>query len=417
MGRMETAQGSPSKVAVVWPALAALGVVVGLSIVAVALDLVIGRGVAERTDQLVENSLRSVALADDLRYQAHRLAEDRADLIAIAGQIGADAREYDPIANGPAERAEWTQLQLLLDRLQRAHDDHALISQIESSIGRLVAINQRDAALDAAAIGALHHNGLLADLVIGAITALLAAGVGYVLIRSLRRQRQLVELYVESTRERTRELVAFAGRVAHDLRGPLAPIGGYTDMLGMGADPRHIAPKIRRSVDRMAQIIDDLLALSVAGRPPKGNGDVASVIRELCDDLRDDLREVDVVVSTQACNVACTPSVLSQMLRNVVSNSIKYRAPDRRLRLAIDAHATEGDVEIAVADNGVGMSPDAAEHAFEAFYRASATRELPGHGLGLAIVKRTIDAMGGDCHLVSVPNEGTRVTLHLPAAS
>src|SRR5262249_47482517 len=160
----------------------------------------------------------------------------------------------------------------------------------------------------------------------------------------------------------------------------------------------------RRSVDRMAQIIDDLLALSVAGRPPKGNGDVASVIRELCDDLRDDLREVDVVVSTQSCNVACTPSVLAQMLRNVVSNSIKYRAKDRRLRLAIDAHAANGDVEIAVADNGVGMSPDAVEHAFEAFFRATTTRDVPGHGLGLAIVKRTVESLGGHCDLCSAPN-------------
>lgn len=413
---METAQGSPPKVAVVWPALAALGLVVGLSIVAVGLDLVLGRGVAERTEQLVENSLRSIALAGDLRYQAHRLVEDRADLISIAGQIGADAREYDPIATSPGERPEWTQLQQLLDRLQHDPTNRALVSQIEESIGHLITINQRDAAVDAAGIRELHHNGLLADLAIGAITALLAAGVGFVLVRSLRRQRQLVELYVESTRERTRELEAFAGRVAHDLRGPLAPIGGYTDMLSMGADSKQIAPKIRRSVDRMARIIDDLLALSVAGRPPSGKGDVASVIRDICDELHDDLREADVVVSTHGCAVACTPSVLSQVLRNVVSNSIKYRAPDRRLRLAIDAHPTGPEVEIAVVDNGLGMSPDAAARAFEAFYRASATRELPGNGLGLAIVKRTVESLGGHCDLSSEPNQGTTVRLHLPAA-
>jgi signal transduction histidine kinase len=69
-----------------------------------------------------------------------------------------------------------------------------------------------------------------------------------------------------------------------------------------------------------------------------------------------------------------------------------------------------------VSDNGVGMTTEAVAHAFDPFYRASPTRSVPGHGLGLAIVKRTIDAMGGDCHLVSAPNEGTRVTLHLPSA-
>jgi signal transduction histidine kinase len=73
-------------------------------------------------------------------------------------------------------------------------------------------------------------------------------------------------------------------------------------------------------------------------------------------------------------------------------------------------------IELIVTDNGVGMTNEAVAHAFDPFYRASPTMSIPGHGLGLAIVKRTIDAMGGDCHLASVPNEGTRVTLLLPAA-
>jgi signal transduction histidine kinase len=108
--------------------------------------------------------------------------------------------------------------------------------------------------------------------------------------------------------------------------------------------------------------------------------------------------------------------VLAQLVRNLLTNAIKYRGADRRLLVQIDARPRAERVEIVVADNGVGMTGEAVRHAFDPFYRASTVRGIPGNGLGLAIVKRTIEAMGGDCNLVSTPNQGTRVTLRLPAA-
>ena len=426
-----------------WLVLVALAAVVGLSLANIGLDLAIGRQTAERTAQLVDDSLRSIALADDLRYQAHRLsaaALDRAQVISIASQIGADAREYDPIATGPSERSEWSTLQLLFGRLQQDRDDPSsiapLVAGIERSIARLVEINERAARDNEAAIAALHRHGLIADAAIGAITLALAIGVGLALLRSLRRQRRLIRRHIAAVDERNRELEAFAGRVAHDLRGPLAPVIGYTDLLlEPGAEIPAIAARIRRAADRMAGLIDDLLALSVAGRLPAGRGDVAAVVREVLDDLSAELRDADVTLAITDCATACTPGVLAQLVRNLVSNAIKYRGADRRLLVNIDARrcaAAAADqpgrtagrpashaalIELIVTDNGVGMTTEAAAHAFDPFYRATPTRSIPGHGLGLAIVKRTIDAMGGDCHLVSAPNEGTRVTLHLPAAS
>jgi signal transduction histidine kinase len=164
-----------------------------------------------------------------------------------------------------------------------------------------------------------------------------------------------------------------------------------------------------------------------------GRGEVAAVVREVLDDLGPDLRDAEVTLEIVECATACTPSVLAQLVRNVVGNSIKYRGTDRPLQVSIDARPCPPApdpavaepqrapddtrlIEIVVTDNGVGMTREAAARAFDPFYRASATSRLPGHGLGLAIVKRTVDAMGGDCQLTSTPNQGTRVTLHLPAA-
>jgi signal transduction histidine kinase len=209
---------------------------------------------------------------------------------------------------------------------------------------------------------------------------------------------------------------------------------GYTDvLLEPGADIPAIATRIRRATDRMAGLIDDLLALSVAGRLPAGRGDVAAVVREVLDDLSSELRDADVTLAIADCAAACTPGVLAQLVRNLITNAIKYRGADRKLLVNIDARPCAGApagssapanprgagaaiIELVVTDNGVGMTTEAVAHAFDPFYRASSSRSIPGNGLGLAIVKRAIDAMGGDCQLVSAPNQGTRVTLHLPAA-
>ncbi|HEU4731199.1 MAG TPA: HAMP domain-containing sensor histidine kinase [Kofleriaceae bacterium] len=423
-------------VAPAWLVLLALAAVVGLSLAGIALDLVIGDRTAGRTAKLVDESLHSVALADDLRYQAHRLSAgpiDRAQLISIASQIGADAREYDPIATAPGERAEWEAIRMLFERLQQEREDPAaiasLVAEIEQSIARLIEINQRAARDDQAAIAGLHHQRVIADVVIGAVTLALAIAVGLALVRSLRRQRQLIRRHFAAADERNRELEAFAGRVAHDLRGPLAPIVGYTDvLLEPGADIAAVAARIRRATDRMAALIDDLLALSVAGRLPPGRGDVGAVVREVLDDLSLDLRDADVELAITDCATACTPGVLAQLVRNLITNAIKYRGADRRLLVHIDARPCRAAppsgpvadqrslIELVVSDNGVGMTAEAAAHAFDPFYRAGPTRSIPGHGLGLAIVKRTLDAMGGDCQLTSQPDHGTRVTLHLPAA-
>jgi signal transduction histidine kinase len=411
-------------VAPAWLVVIALAGVVGLSLTSIGLDLVIGRQTAERTAELVDDSLQSVALADDLRYQAHRLSAtplDRAQLISIAAQIGADARQYDPIATGPGERSEWSTLQLLFARLQQERDEPgsipSLVPQIEQSIGRLIDINQRAAHDHELAIVDLHRRDLVADGAIGAITLVLALGIGFALLRTIGRQRQLVRLRLAAIDDHNRELEAFAGRVAHDLRGPLAPIAGFAEvLLEPGANVPLVAARIRRAADRMSTLIDDLLALSVAGRLPPGRGDVPTAVHEVLDDLSDQLRDAEVTLAVADCAAACTPSVLAQLMRNLLTNAIKYRGADRRLLVQIDAKARAELIEIVVADNGVGMTGEAVRHAFDPFYRASTARGIPGNGLGLAIVKRTLHAMGGDCQLVSEPNQGTRVTLRLPAA-
>jgi signal transduction histidine kinase len=416
----------PQAVPATWPAVVALAVVVLLSISTLGVDLVVDQRTATTTARLTENSLRSIALADDLRYQAYRLttANLTPDQIqSIAEQIDSDARAYDPLATSPGETAEWTRLQALLAHLRHEQplpstgSSATLVSEIETSIVRLVQINQAEARRDAASIEAAHRGGLFMDAVVGAITVIVAALVVLALLRALRRQRALLRVHLASLGERNRELNAFAARTAHDLKGPLSPLKGYADLLSLRDEPevREVAKRISRATERMNGIIEDLLELSVHGKPVAGQVTVTPVVLELLDELRADLREVEVKLELAECTTACSAGTLAQVLRNLITNALKYRSPDRRLLLRIEARRTSDQIELAVSDNGIGMDTETTAHAFEPLYRGPGSSS-PGHGLGLAIVKRTVTAIGGTVDLSSNRGEGTRVTVRVPAA-
>lgn len=382
-----------------WPPLVALAVVSVLAIAMLGVDLAVERRAAGHTAELVDDALKSVSLADDLGAQARRLSAAHTPLQIgrVAARIEEDIRAYDPLATYPGERAEWTHLQGLLDHLK---NDASMVDDIEASIARLVEINQREAA-DGVAEIRHEHRVAIAIGAIGVVAILALIGVVAVfLVRAMRRERAHQE-----------EVEAFARRVAHDLRGPLQPLRGYAEMTG-----GEVGAKLVRSVDRMNAIIRDLLELSLSGKPPPGETAVATVVDDVLVELQPALVGARVSVSIDACRVACSPGVLSQLLANLVSNACKYRSPARPLEIEIRGAVARGEIVLAVNDNGVGMAAEDAAHAFDPLYRAPATAQIEGTGLGLAIVKRTLEAIGGDCRLASEHGVGTRVELHLPAA-
>ena len=263
----------------------------------------------------------------------------------------------------------------------------------------------------------MHRSGFVADAIVGAITIVLAAVVAMALLRALRRQRELVTAHLKELDEKNRELAAFASRVAHDLRGPLNPLRGYSDLLQLHGDEevRESARRIGRAVERMSGMIEDMLGLSVEGKPRPGSVAVAPVVREVLDELGDQLAGAEVTMDLGDVVTACSAGVLGQVLANVVGNAAKYRAPERKLALRVVARRSNGAVEITVSDNGIGMDAETVAHAFEPLYRAPGASS-PGHGLGLSIVQRTLSAVGGSVDLASTRGQGTRVTLRVPAA-
>ena len=404
-----------------WPALLALAVVVALVIGDLVFDVIAGVQTHARSSYMADNSVESLVLVGDLRYQSARLVatHDAAELSAILAQIDADLWQYEPLATEHGEREEYLRLSDVLAEVRKSGPTPQAVATVRASIDHLEDINRLSAYRSAAAIHETHGRELAADALAGGVTLTLAIVVGLVLLRALRRQRELLELHLASLAERQRELEAFAGRAAHDLRGPLSPLRGYADVLAdhTSEEVREIAVRVRRASDRMAGIIDELLALSINGEllPGDRRGRVGEVARELLDELAPELAQADVTLAVGDVAAGCSPGVLGQVLRNLLSNAIKYRSPDRRLAIRIEAEKDDDCLMLAVSDNGIGMDEQTRVHAFEPLYRSPGASR-PGHGLGLSIVKRVVESAGGRVELTSTPGQGTRVIVRLPAA-
>ena len=420
-----------------WPVFVALGLIALLLLAMLGADVLVARGAASHTSEIVGNSQRSIELVDDLRAQTDRLAHGElpgAETAAALGRIEADVRAYDPTVTSAGEREEWARFRAALARFQSSPDhgrwDPGLRLDIERSLDRLVRINRTASHEQAAAIRRIHSRAILVDLFVGGLAFALAALIAVLTVRLLRRQQQLIADHVALIEQRNRELDAFAGRAAHDLRVPLNPIRGYADLLALDhalPEPaREMAGRIRLAVTKMSRVIDDMLELSRAGRTTPGLAQPAAVVARVLDEMKGELQGARVVTQLGDESIACGPSVLEQLVRNLLGNAAKFRSRDRPLQIAIRTELTSsrdnpgGQVALVIEDNGMGLDPEAAQHVFEPYYRGYNAREVPGQGLGLAIVERVVHTLGGTCEIGAAggPAEapGTRVTIRLPAA-
>jgi signal transduction histidine kinase len=259
---------------------------------------------------------------------------------------------------------------------------------------------------------------VIVDALAGVVVVLALAQVARARLRGLERERAAIAHSLEAVEIKNRELEAFAGRVAHDLRSPLTPVQALAGMLARGgqgdADVRRVAGRIVGAASRMSDIIEAMLAFSRSGQLPSGECSLRAVVDEVLEELGPARTDADVEVDVPDASVACAPEVLGHIVRNLVGNALKYRSAERRCRVELTGALAAHRISLIVTDNGIGMGRDAARRAFEPFFRASAERA--GHGLGLAIVDRYVRALGGSVSLTSEAGEGTQVDVVLPRA-
>jgi two-component system OmpR family sensor kinase len=216
----------------------------------------------------------------------------------------------------------------------------------------------------------------------------------------------------------------FAADASHELRTPLTSIRGYAELYRQGArSPEEVdrsMARIEHEAVRMGQLVEDLLLLARLdqGRPLEREPvDLIGVALEAvaaAGAVEPD-RPIRVDVGDGPVEVEGDAHRLRQVIDNLLAN-IREHTP-AGTPASVQVGATDATVSVIVADEGPGMTPEEAAHAFDRFWQAGADAATAGRGtgLGLSIVSDIVAAHGGEIRLDTEPGRGAAFTITLPA--
>ena len=217
------------------------------------------------------------------------------------------------------------------------------------------------------------------------------------------------------------ELDHFVYRISHDLRSPLLAIKGLISVMRITQDPiqnESYLNMIETSTGRLDNTILEILDYSRNSRLELNEDlvDINQLIHEIYEDLEHLAEEhIDFQYTSNVTSQLVTDKTrLSTVIKNVLSNAIKYRRRGIETKLEVKlTHDLQTDyLTIQIKDNGEGISPESVNKVFDMFYRASTSSF--GTGLGLYICKEIIQKMNGTIDIHSVINEGTVVNVLIP---
>jgi two-component system, NtrC family, sensor histidine kinase HydH len=231
------------------------------------------------------------------------------------------------------------------------------------------------------------------------------------LARALTAQQDALRLHAE----RTEELTALSGEIAHELKNPLASVKGLAALLAESVAPGKPAERLsvlRREVERMQGILDEFLNFSRPLVPlALGRVDLAAVAAEVAA-MHEGMaheRGVEVELRGEHAIARCDPRKVKQVLVNLVQNGLDASRPGSVLELEV---RSDGDrAAVAVHDRGTGLDPALAHRAFD----AGVTSKDSGFGLGLTIARALARQHGGDVELGARAGGGCSAVLTLPA--
>jgi len=223
--------------------------------------------------------------------------------------------------------------------------------------------------------------------------------------------RALNEQLDKRVRERTseleaanRELESFSYSVSHDLRAPLRAINGFSNLLisdyadKLSGEALMYLDKVKENANKMALLIDDLLAFSRLSRNPlkKRRVDLRGLVVQVIEELRAEAGEREIkwqIGDLPPCQA--DPALLKQVYTNLIGNALKYTRPRPSPVIEIGSRHLRGQTVYFVRDNGVGFDMKYAGNLFGVFQRLHSEAEFEGTGIGLAIVQRIVNRHGG----------------------
>lgn len=401
-------------------------------------------------DQLADEERLLLAHALDVLARDAPAEERLADLLGLVAQV-AGASRAAVLAEGPDRRvavaigrdedpaagdalAAWLDAHAARTRTERAAAGPAPVAIVRSRaspVGSPVAVGMPRpfAIVEVPGAGGIH---LGFELPAPAPPAELARRFPGALARHAAIALALVtaqvaeEAALAALRAAEGERARFVSTVAHELRAPLAGLGGYLDLIldgrvGDDAVEREFLERSRAIVGGMGNLVGDLLERAQLEAGSLRLETAPFSLADACARVRDGLEPV--AAGRQVHLVADLPARIrtavadgrrvEQACTNLVANACKFAPPGGLVEIA--ARFVGPVAIVVVRDDGPGIPPDDRERIFEPFARLAEHERVAGTGLGLPIARDLARAMGGDLGVASVPGSGSAFVLALPA--
>jgi signal transduction histidine kinase len=241
--------------------------------------------------------------------------------------------------------------------------------------------------------------------------------------RALRAAEQISFEELKRKQERERALEETRGFIAHEFRHALTPLNAYVKMLdGALAQPEinkekllSLTSRIRKQTNTAFDLVDQYMDYSRPLKPEFTQIHIGDLLQQSLEEFKEDLenRRISVLFdAAESVSVSVDKRMLSQVLRNIIANSIQ--AIDHDGTLTVSTRLYEDDLVLAITDTGAGVNPEHLSRLFEVGFTTKSS--VRGAGIGLALSKRIIEeAHGGSIAITkNTDSPGVTVTISLP---
>jgi signal transduction histidine kinase len=433
---------------------AAFAAVASTFTLAIALTQITNLRVREIAHVITADTSPTIATLSTMRSTTRGLERAAADFVddceeractavpekieTLRRKLWTDWERYQQLPWHPGERDAWPRVEARLRSLDGeltavlghvlrsdAGAAHAMFRRkVESSfdalddaISAIVESDHAHSVALASKIDVLARRSLVLAVVLVAVSLGLTVLTAALAIALVRRHERLLTQHAA-------ELDLYAGRVAHEVSGPLWAASAALEVTGHATDWRRSDALERavRSVELAKQLAKGLLDFARSGATcnPDTWEDVPTAMEAVSDNLRLVAEQNGVELRFEpACEgrVACGSGILESIVANLAGNAIKHMG-DGEIRRVVVRTREEGArdrIRVEVEDTGPGIPPTVGERIFEPFFRGSDAKS-PGFGLGLATVRRLVTAHGGDVGFTPRAGGGTVFWVEMPRA-
>ena len=227
-----------------------------------------------------------------------------------------------------------------------------------------------------------------------------------------------------------RDYKEFVYTVSHDLSAPVRHIVSFSEILleelggNLTEEQQNYKRLLNEAGQRVFTMMDILLAFSRLNTQPKEQKmvDLATVLSEVTGRLEAEHRQnpdgwqKPQVTMDETARVWAAPDYITDIFMHLLDNAYRYTKEGEAAKVGITQSRQDGYHKFCISDQGKGMGEEEAQHILTLFRRGNVPPDPARAGAGLSLAKKTIETCGGDFHMETKKNEGTKIFFTLPAA-